>query len=88
MTDTYATDDSITWRELRPEGRHIFYEGDDPQKFAEEIRTEFGFDPSNDPLWGVLIPAGPGFESFYSYQFHCPPEHLDAIYSDRFPMGS
>lgn len=68
-----------TWKELFPHGRFIFYEGDEPQKFVEEIRTEFGFDPSADEqLWR---------ES--SHQFYCPPGILDAIYgSARWPMGS
>jgi hypothetical protein len=50
--------------------------------------------------WASLFPAGrdiyfegnhPGvpIEDFVSYRFHCPAEHLDAIYGgDRFPMGS
>jgi hypothetical protein len=64
------------WREIFPEGRTIFYEGDEPEKFAQEILAEFGFDPSADDRWAP-------------HQFHCPPEHLDAIYgSDRWPMGS
>jgi hypothetical protein len=39
------------WRELFPEGRTIFYEGDEPEKFAQEILAEFGFDPSADDRW-------------------------------------
>jgi len=71
------TNTTTTWRELCPEGRDIFYEGDDPAGFAQQIKAEFGFDPAGDPMWGV------------QYQFHCPAEHLDAIYgSARFPMGS
>ncbi len=62
-----------------PEGRHIVYEGVDPAGFVEEIKKEFGFDPSADPEWGKL-----------DYFFLCPAEHLDAIYGDdsRWPMGS
>jgi hypothetical protein len=61
------------WSELCPEGRFIFYEGDDPKGFRREIKAEFGFDPGPKPDEG----------------FHCPPEHLDAIYgTGRFPMGS
>jgi hypothetical protein len=76
------------WSELFPEGREIFYEGDDPVGFVKEIQTEFGFDPGLDPRWGKYI-DGEDFDPFYSYGFICPAEHLDAIYgSERFPMGS
>jgi hypothetical protein len=40
-----------TWAERFPEGRHIFYEGDDPEGFRAEIRERFGFDPGDDPDW-------------------------------------
>jgi hypothetical protein len=62
---------------MYPHGRHIFYEGDDPERFAAEIVAEFGFDPSRDPDWGN------------GCMFHCPAEHLDTIYSShRWPTGS
>jgi hypothetical protein len=78
-----------TWASLFPEGRHIFYEGHAPARFREEIRAEFGFDPSADPRWGDLIPRNEELDAFISYSFHCPPEHLDAINAGgRFPMGS
>ena len=35
----------MTWKDLFPNGRHIFYEGDEPEVFAQQIRDEFGFDP-------------------------------------------
>ena len=66
----------LKWSEMFPDGRHIYYEGDDPKGFVEQIKAEFGFDPSKDEHWGN------------GCCFHCPPEHLDAIYSGRFPMGS
>jgi hypothetical protein len=75
-----AMGDEPTWRELFPEGRTIFYEGDDPETFAQEILAEFGFNPVADPLWltNAVCPA-----------FRCPPEHLDAIYgSNRWELGS
>lgn len=76
-----------TWSDLFPAGREIFYEGNDPIGFVQDVRTEFGFDPSRDPRWGVRIELSG--DSFISYCFHCPPEHLDEIYgTDRFPMGS
>jgi hypothetical protein len=78
---------ATTWSSLFPQGRHIFYEGDDPTGFVNQIESEFGFSPALDPRWGQWI-NGDAF-SFTSYSFHCPTEHLDAIYgSDRFPMGS
>ena len=70
-------EDHKSWAEMFPNGRHIFYEGDDAEGFARQIKTEFGFDPSQDPKWS----DGHGFD--------CPPEHLDAIYgARRFPLGS
>lgn len=78
-----------TWASLFPDGRLIFYEGNHPNLFIEEIRVEFGFDPSADPEWDVLIPGDDNSGGFISFAFHCPPEHLDAIYgTSRFPMGS
>jgi hypothetical protein len=76
-----------SWASLFPEGRDIFYEGDDPAGFASQIETEFGFRPTLDPRWGVLIKTDS--LSFTSYCFYCPARHLDAIYgSDRFEVGS
>ncbi|MFG1883777.1 hypothetical protein [Micromonospora sp. NPDC049102] len=75
------------WRNLYPQGRHIFYEGDDPAGFAEEVRAEFGFDPTADPHWGTRI--GSEDNGFDSYSFYCPGDLLDSIYGvGRFPMGS
>lgn len=34
------------WKDLFPDGRTIFYEGDDPTGFVRTVRSEFGFDPS------------------------------------------
>jgi hypothetical protein len=33
------------WGELFPEGRWVFYEGEDPDGFAAEMVAKFGFDP-------------------------------------------
>lgn len=74
------------WALLFPNGRDIFYEGDSPRDFRTEIIEEYGFDPGEDPAWGVVIGDGP--EAFTSYRFHCPAEHLDAIYGGQYPMGS
>jgi len=40
MTTTTDT----TWRELFPNGRSIYYEGDQPEQFRQQILDEFGFD--------------------------------------------
>jgi hypothetical protein len=74
------------WSELFPHGRFIFYEGKRPKAFVAEIKRKFGFDPSKDDGWGEVIENGE--DSFTSYGFHCPAEHLDAIYSTDYPMGS
>lgn len=60
------------WAVLFPEGRHIYYEGDDPEGFRAEIREKFDFDPGEQPDQG----------------FDCPAELLDAIYGGQYPMGS
>lgn len=73
-----------------PEGRTIFYEGTDPDGFAAQIKAEFGFDPSQT-LARDVGDGRPfhGWNEDFGWAFHCPPEHLDAIYgSGRFPMGS
>lgn len=68
-----------SWSELFPHGRTIFYEGDDPAGFAAQVKSEFGFDPSESEGWTAE----------YDWRFDCPAEHLDDIYgSDRFPTGS
>jgi hypothetical protein len=75
------------WSDLFPEGRDIFYEGNDPVGFVRQIQSEFGFSPASDPRWGERI-DGDGL-SFTSHSFYCPSEHLDAIYgNNRFPVGS
>jgi hypothetical protein len=69
-----------TWAEMFPEGREIFYEGDNPNAFANEIKEKYGFDPSeNNPNWNECS----------GFNFLCPAKHLDAIYGSRsYPMGS
>jgi hypothetical protein len=68
-----------TWAELFPEGRFIFYEGDDPTGFADEIWERFNFAVDQSPKW-----KGGGDPGF-----HCPAQLLDEIYgSGRYPMGS
>jgi hypothetical protein len=92
-----------TWAGLFPKGRTVFYEGDDPEGFRQQILAEFGFDPAkcpgvyaNNSNWDYKelgeMPVGqktPTWDEDHGWQFHCPAEHLDAIYgNDRFPMGS
>lgn len=73
--------DETPWSELFPDGRVIIYEGDDPEEFTRQVEAEFGFDPGSDERWDWDNPD--------AYWFHCPAEHLDAIYgSSRWPMGS
>ena len=79
----------INWAKLFPEGRDLYYEGENPEEFAEAIREEFGLDPSADLLWGKRIEGGDGQAGSTTYGFHCPAEKLDGIYdmhgSRRFP---
>jgi hypothetical protein len=81
------------WSEAYPDGRTIFYEGDDPDGFAEEIQTKFGFDPSKFPGINLFTGEPAPFDTWNEdcgFQFHCPSEHLDAIYGPdgRWPLGS
>ena len=70
----------LKWSEMFPNGRWIFYEGDDPKGFVREIKEKFGFNPSK---------GNPHWNKHGGYQFLCPAEHLDAIYDSRkYPMGS
>ncbi len=79
----------LTWSKLFPEGRDLYYEGKYPDKFAADIRREFGFDPSADPLWGKRVEGHGGKPGLTSYGFHCPAEAIDAVYAKygthRFP---
>jgi hypothetical protein len=81
-----------TWSDLYPNGRHIYYEGRDPEGFAKQIQDEFGFNPALDPDWGVPVPedwAEDEDDLGLLHGFHCPATLLDVIYGDsRFPMGT
>ena len=67
------------WSEWYPEGRTIFYEGDDPDGFATEMAQRFG----------LQVRDSDGWTEERGYCFHCPVEHLDQIYgSGRYRMGS
>lgn len=73
-----------SWTELFPEGRYIYYEGDEPVEFILEMNQKFGLDMQKlSPEWHA------DYLEFGSFGFFCPPEHLDAIYgNDIYPMGS
>jgi hypothetical protein len=70
----------MKWSELYPEGRDIFYEGDNPKEFVEEMKARYGFDPSRDnSYWNEKC----------GYSFHCPASVVDEIYEGRlYPLGS
>jgi hypothetical protein len=69
--------DGLDWLELFPEGRYLFYEGKNLKEFVEHCKETYKFDPSenNPSFWD-----GGGF--------FCPPEHLNELYSTKYPMGS
>ena len=76
-----------SWAELFPEGRYIFYEGDDPKGFVADMKRKFNFDPSKDPSWNWRrsVPRGGS-----GCEFLCPAHMLDEIYGcdSKYPMGS
>ncbi len=68
------------WSEMFPEGRFIFYEGDDPQGFVKQIKDVLGF---------VITIDWDDYKQDGAFGFHCPVEYLDEIYgSGKYPMGS
>lgn len=79
----------LQWSKLFPDGRVLFYEGDDPKGFRAEMRTKFGFDPAA-PCKGVL--GGEEFRRFnkrHDYQFFCPANVLDKVYGKKgYMLGS
>ncbi len=81
--------DVTAWAEdYWPNGRHIYYEGGEPEAFAAMIKDEFGLDVTSDRAWGQVIDDSEG-GSFVSYGFDCPAGLLgDIYYSDRWPIGS
>ena len=71
---------SDNWSEMFPDGRTIFYEGNNPKAFVKEIKAKFAFDPSKDnDCWNKRD----------GYSFLCPAHCLDEIYGNsKYPMGS
>lgn len=81
--------DIVAWAEdYWPNGRHIYYEGIEPEAFAATIKDEFALNVTSDQAWGQVIDDSEG-GSFVSYGFDCPAELLgDIYYSNRWPIGS
>lgn len=78
------------WGAMFPDGRWVFYEGEDPDGFANEMVEKFGFDPRKDnDLWGADNDPDEDEPEFRSYQFFIPGEHMDAVYGNHdYPLGS
>lgn len=69
-----------TWQEMFPNGRYVYYEGDNPNVFAKEMQEKFGFNPSkNNERWNK--------ES--GYCFHLPGNCINEVYNrTKYPLGS
>lgn len=76
------------WSELFPEGRWLYYEGDDPEGFANEMVSEFGFDPSECDGWAQTILNDEPEMCSMSYGFYCPASCIDQVYGGTYPLGS
>lgn len=68
------------WTDFYPDGRHVFYEGDDPHSFVREMKTKFNFDPSeNNKSWNE--------ES--GWCFFLPGNCINEVYDrTKYPLGS
>ncbi len=42
-------DEQGSWASRFPDGRVLFYEGGEPERFVAQVKEEFGFDPSAAP---------------------------------------
>lgn len=67
-----------TWQEMFPNGRTVFYEGDDSRGFMREMRTKYGFTINkNLKSWRR------------SKMFHLPGHLMDKVYGNsKYPLGS
>ena len=77
--------------EMFPSGRTIYFEGDDPEDFARDMRVIFGFDVKSVPGHNIITdePMAYTWDQQHGWSFHCPAEYLDAVYgSGLWPMGS
>ena len=75
-------------------GRNLFYEGDDPDGFAEAVKTKTGFDPrTSPPLPDEFFICHPGsgcgcgkwaedshHRPFAGYPFYCPDRFAEAVH--------
>ena len=82
-----------TWRELFPYGRTICYDGDAVWRIRPRDQTGIRLrSVCRSGVAGAWQNGGPQYgedDWGRTHWFHCPPEHLDAIYaSHRWPMGS
>lgn len=69
------------WSEMYPNGRFVYYEGDDPHHFVREMKNKYGFDPSknNRRHW---CEGG-------SWCFLLPGNCIDDVYDrSKYPLGS
>lgn len=68
----------LAWSDLFPNGRDIFYEGDNPRAFMREMRDVYGLHINkNKKSWRR------------SKMFFCPADLLDKIYGNgKYPLGS
>ena len=102
LRDMKVPNQDADWDDLRPNGRVVYYEGDDPDGFAAEM-LELGIDVHSPCPWepwdptGELKPAGSQFgkPSFdldpfgRTYMFFIPPGRVEEIYgSERWLLGS
>lgn len=68
---------------MYPDGLQAFYEGEDPEGFANEMIAKYGFDPAKDnPGWGREFKFEDGYNPT-KYEFVCPAECLDEVYGGR-----
>jgi hypothetical protein len=62
---------------MYPNGRELYYEGNNPENFVREMKTKFNFDPSVGKRWAEW------------HAFRCPAHLLDVIYGDpQYILGS
>jgi hypothetical protein len=95
-----TTEKTVSWDELYPFGRIVFYEGDDYGGFAAEIKTLYGIDVNAAPPGGweawhytkpPSVPFGVHDEAigFERSDFFIPAGLVQEIYGGRrWPLGS
>lgn len=77
-----STAPRATWDDLWPEGRVGFYEGSDPDGFADDVENEFGIDVTEGG-------TNKTWDEDHGFSFFIPPGLVGAIYgSERWPLGS